>query len=252
MQTPLNYYDELINEIKELISNHNYNGALIKINDELLMPYIPQQVEKVLTTLLQEVNEKIQEQKPSETTAWTLAKISDILANPSDEETQLLAFQYLKDQNLRQILPLIRQYFLNKKVTDFAKIYLLYLLKKQEITEIFEVKKTNGIFHMNPSQIIPYKENEQVKTIMKLLDQWVYNDNPSLYHTCLYLLETYYYNLYPYFLENSKEKALTIAIIYQGHRMYGEEIAIQDLAEQFTVQVEIIKKYLTYLAKQEL
>jgi hypothetical protein len=68
MQTPLNYYDELINEIKELISNHNYNGALIKINDELLMPYIPQQVEKVLTTLLQEVNEKIREQKPSETT----------------------------------------------------------------------------------------------------------------------------------------------------------------------------------------
>jgi len=252
MQTPLNYYDELIDEIKELISNHNYNGALIKINDELMMPYIPQQVEEVLKTLLQEVNEKIREQKPSETTVWTLAKISDILANPSDEEPQLLAFQYLKDQNLRQILPVIRQYFLNKKVTDFAKIYLLYLLKKQEITEIFEVKKTNGIFHLNPSQIIPYKENEQVKTIMKLLDQWVYNDNPSLYHTCLYLLETYYYNLYPYFLENNEEKALTIAIIYKGHRMYGEEIVIQDLAEQFTVQVEIVKKYLPYLDQQEL
>ncbi len=252
MQTTLNYYDELIDQIKELISNHNYNGALIKINDELMMPYIPRQVEEVLTTLLQEVNEKIREQKSSETTVWTLEKISDILSNPSDEGTQLLAFQYLKDQNLRQILPVIRQYFLNKKVTDFAKIYLLYLLKKQEITEIFEVKKTNVIFHLNPSQIIQYKENEQVKTIIKLLDKWVYNDNPSLYNTCLYLLETYYYNLYPYFLENNEEKALTIAIIYQGHRMYGEEIIIQDLAEQFTVQVEIVKKYLTYLAQREL
>lgn len=252
MQTSLNYYDELIDEIKKLISNYDYNGAFVKINDELMMPYIPQQVETVLRRLLQEVNEKMQEQKPRETTVWTLAKISDILANPADEETQLLAFQYLKDQNLRQILPVICKYFLNKKVTDFAKIYLLYLLKKQEITEIFEVKKTNGTFHLNPSQIIPYKENEQVKTIMKLLDQWVYNDNPSLYHTCLYLLETYYYNLYPYFLENNEEKALTVAIIYQGHRMYCEQIVVQDLVEQFKVQVEIVKKYLPYLDQEGL
>ncbi|PQP78542.1 DUF3196 domain-containing protein [Spiroplasma sp. ChiS] len=252
MQTPLNYYDELIDEIKKLISNYDYNGAFVKINDELMMPYIPQQVETVLRRLLQEVNEKMQKQKPRETTVWTLAKISDILANPADEETQLLAFQYLKDQNLRQILPVIRKYFLNKKVTDFAKIYLLYLLKKQEITEIFEVKKTNGTFQLNPSQIIPYKENEQVKTIMKLLDQWVYNDNPSLYHTCLYLLETYYYNLYPYFLENNEEKELTVAIIYQGHRMYGEQIVVQDLVEQFKVQIEIVKKYLPYLEQEGL
>ncbi|WP_425379015.1 DUF3196 family protein [Spiroplasma endosymbiont of Polydrusus pterygomalis] len=252
METPLNYYDELIDEIKELINNNDYDGAFMKINDELMMSYVPQHIEKKLTTLSQEVNAKIREQKPSETTVWTLAKISAILANPSDEETQLLAFQYLKDQNLRQILPVIRKYFLNKKVSDFAKIYLLYLLKKQEITEVFQVQKTNSVFNLDPTKIIPYKENDQVKVVMKLLDQWVYNDNPSLYHTCLYLLETYYYNLYPYFLEHNETKELSIAIIYQGHQMYGENITLQMLADQFKVQDEIVKKYVLYLDQKHL
>jgi hypothetical protein len=73
-----------------------------------------------------------------------------------------------------------------------------------------------------------------------------------LVYIYLYLLETYYYNLYPYFLENNEEKVLTIAIIYQGYRMYSEKIIIQDLVEQFIVQVEIVQKYIPYLAKQEL
>ncbi|WP_374696891.1 DUF3196 family protein [Spiroplasma endosymbiont of Polydrusus formosus] len=246
METPLNYYDELIDEIKELINNNDYDGAFIKINDELMMPYVPQHIEKKLKILLQEVNAKIREQKPSETTVWTLAKISAILANPLDEETQLLAFQYLKDQNLRQILPVIRKYFLNKNVSNFAKIYLLYLLKKQEITEVFQVKKINGVFNLDPTKIILYKDSDQVKVVMKLLDQLVYNDNPGLYHTCLYLLETYYYNLYPYFLEHNETRELAISIIYQGHRMYGENITLQVLADQFKVQNEIVKKYVIY------
>ncbi|WP_425380491.1 DUF3196 family protein [Spiroplasma endosymbiont of Stenodema calcarata] len=252
MQEPLNYYDELISEINELINNNDYNEALIKINAELTMPYIPQDIEKLLKTLLQEVNAKIGEQHSNINSVWSLSKISDILNNPTDEETQLLAFQYLKDQNLRKILPIIRKYFINKKVSNFAKIYLLYLLKDQEITEIFQVQKTNGIFKLNPQEIIPYQEHPQVKLVMQLLDQWVYNDNPSLYHTCLYLLETYYYDLYPYFIVNNEIQALAVAIIYQSQIMYNEKVTIEGIADQFNVAITTVQKYLLYLTNKRI
>ncbi|MBH8623285.1 DUF3196 family protein [Spiroplasma sp. hyd1] len=252
MSTSLNYYDELINEIEELIDNSNYNDALTKLKTELTIPYIPQNIEKKLETLLKEVNAKMLEQQPNPNSVWTLAKISEILTNPTDEETQLLAFHYLKDQNLRKILPVIRKYLVNKKVSNFAKIYLLYLLKEQEINEVFQVQKTNGFFKLNPQEMTPYQEEEQVKLVLQLLDQWVYNDNPSLYHTCLYLLETYYYDLYPQFIVNNEIEALAVAIIYQGQVMYNEKITIKVLAEQFDVALPIVQKYLLSLNNKTL
>lgn len=252
MSTSLNYYDELINQIEELIDNSNYNEALIKIKTELTMPYIPQQIEKILETLLKEVNVKMIEQQSNYNSVWSLSKISEILTNPTNEETQLLAFHYLKYQNLRKILPILREYLVNKKVSNFAKIYLLYLLKEQEINEVFQVQKTNGIFKLNPQEMISYKEEKQVKLVLELLDKWVYNDNPSLYHTCLYLLETYYYDLYPYFIVNNEIEALTVAIIYQGQIMYNEKINVEILAEQFNVESSTVQKYLLFLNNKNL
>ncbi|WHQ36683.1 DUF3196 family protein [Spiroplasma sp. SV19] len=252
MSTSLNYYDELVNEIEILIDNNDYSEALVKIKTELTMPYIPQHIEKMLEALLKEVNVKMFEQQPNTNTTWSLAKITEILTNSTDEETQLLAFHYLKDQNLRKILPVIREYFMNKKVSNFAKIYLLYLLKEQEITEVFLVQKTNGLFKLNPQKMIPYQDEQQVKLVMQLLDQWVYNDNPSLYHTCLYLLETYYYDLYPHFIVNNEIQALAVAIIYQGQVMYNEKIDVTELAMQFNVAVPTVQKYLLSLNNKKL
>ena len=252
MSTSLNYYDELINEIEGLIDNNDYNEALIKLKTELTMPYIPQHIEKMLEALLKDVTAKMIEQQPKPNSVWSLAKISEILTHPTDEETQLLAFHYLKDQNLRKILPIIRKYFVNKKVSNFTKIYLLYLLKEQEINEVFQVQKTNGFFKLNPQEMIPYQEEKQVKLVMQLLDQWVYNDNPSLYHTCLYLLETYYYDLYPYFIVDNEIQALAVAIIYQGQVMYNEKINVEELARQFDVAVPTVQKYLLYLNNKNL
>ncbi|UNF62365.1 hypothetical protein [Spiroplasma poulsonii] len=88
--------------------------------------------------------------------------------------------------------------------------------------------------------------------MLQLLDQWVYNDNPSLYHTCLYLLETYYYDLYPQFIVNNEIEALAVAIIYQGQVMYNEKITIKVLAEQFDVALPIVQKYLLSLNNKTL
>ena len=50
-----NYYDEIIDEIKQLITDGQNDLAYSKILNELNMPYIPSDIEKKLQELYQEV-----------------------------------------------------------------------------------------------------------------------------------------------------------------------------------------------------
>ena len=50
-----NYYDEIIDEIKQLITDGQNDLAYSKILNELNMPYIPLDIERKLEALYQEV-----------------------------------------------------------------------------------------------------------------------------------------------------------------------------------------------------
>ena len=50
-----NYYDEILDEIKQLINNGQNDLAYSKILNELNMPYIPLDIEHKLEALYQEV-----------------------------------------------------------------------------------------------------------------------------------------------------------------------------------------------------
>ena len=245
MEKSNNYYDEILTEIANLLKEGNYEAVYWKARNELEMPYIPQQVETKLVEFFKQANAVMNKQTNRKLQAnLSLAEIENILLNSLDEEIHLVAFHYLKNYNARQILPTIRKYLMNSLYHNALKIHLLYVLKEQNIDEDFKVTKTNGTFTLNPIKIQDFYTHHQVKKIQKLLDQHVYNDNPSLFNVCLYILQNYYYALYPSFIDNNEVADLTCAIIYKGHLLQFDDVQIKTIAEQLNCSVAIANKYL--------
>lgn len=53
-----NYYDELIEKIKELIKNKKNQEALAIVKEELSLPYVPKIYEEQLNIFLEQLDEK--------------------------------------------------------------------------------------------------------------------------------------------------------------------------------------------------
>lgn len=252
----INYYNKIIKDIEFFIKIKKYNHAFLKCKNELEMLYIPKNIEIQLINLFKEINSiylNIQYKKFEKiNTKWTLKKIKMILLYSYDEELHWLALQHLKNKNIYKIMTTLQNYLLNNTYRNDNKIHLLFILKENNFNKKIKVKKTNGIFSLNPIQMINFEEHKKVKKIYKLLNNYIYNDNPSLYNNCLYILQNYYYTLYPYFVDKKEENDLTAAIVYKVYLLQFNNIEIKEIIKKFHSSIKIINKYLSILENEKI
>ncbi|AGM25976.1 hypothetical protein SSYRP_v1c03820 [Spiroplasma syrphidicola EA-1] len=235
-----NYYDELLSTIKTLIAQGEYHRAQEKINDELRMPYVPAFVEKELKTLGKIITVQINDGKRIDN-VWTPAKITAVLTQPLlSVDEFLMVVPVLQAQNLRNFLPIISELLVNPTVGDPIKVRLLFLLQEQEITTPIKVIKKKQTFTITPDTLKwPYDDDNHQK-FLKLFDEIVYNDNPSLYHLCLNLLEAYYLYRFPDSLAPSEIPVLTTAIITQANKMLGVDYDHHKLVNRFAINPQLV------------
>lgn len=247
-----NYYLHFIKEIKKLISEKKYDQAQIKLKTELDLPYIPREYEIELIKLYQEVLAEIPQVKPI-IKQWDLATITAIINNPFDEEIHLVAFNFLESQNARQILKTLRDYLKNNLFSNYNKMHLLFVLKKQEVNEEFIVNKTHGQYLLNPLTIPEFHETEHSKIVKKFLEDLVYNDNPSLEQVCWYIWENYWYNQYPQLPERVQLNSLLAAIIHRAKIMQGDdEGTLLQICEELTADEALANKFLQEIASEKI
>lgn len=229
------YYEEIVGEINSLIEKQEYQQAYKQLQNELEMPYIPKEYENIFIELFKKCNAFLHQPKVNQQAHLTQQEIEKILLNPFDEEIHLAIISDLKSYNIRNMLETIEKYLKNSLFRDENKVHLLFALKEQGIDQQFMVKKNNGNFNLNPKLMEKSEDNKLVKAVLKLLDQFVYNDNPGLYQICLYILDNYFYNLYPLTSKEDKARLLTTAIIYKAHQLQFNEVSLETIADLLSV-----------------
>ncbi len=125
----MNYYDELLDQIQQLMMKEEYEDAKRLILNELDLPYVPRDIEKKLHELLDAVSSFLD--YPRELNEF---QIREYLFK--DEEHQLLAVNQLDRYNLRDHLELIEKYLLSDGSLS-GKALLIDSLIRQQVDHVF-------------------------------------------------------------------------------------------------------------------
>lgn len=146
----MNYYDETLLKIKDLIQDNKIDLALSMIEEELRAPYLPKEFQDTITKIYAEYHKN------------NKYEINDEICEEYlflNKEKQLIAVTYLDKKNLREYLDLINRYLSSDGFIN-AKVLLIDSLIKQEINE--EIKMINdGLeYEFIPKYLLPVEESD--------------------------------------------------------------------------------------------
>ncbi len=144
----MNYYEEILNEIREDIDNQEYGEAKRLIMNELSISYVPRDVEEKLYELLSEV--KTNTYVPKMLSDEDIEKYLKM-----DEVHQLMAVEELNKKNLRDHIDLCQDYLSGNGYIN-AKVLLIDSLIRQEINSDFTYNDST----FNPSKITRVEESD--------------------------------------------------------------------------------------------
>ncbi|AUF83645.1 DUF3196 domain-containing protein [Mesoplasma syrphidae] len=240
----MNFYDEIILEISELINNSDYHQAMTIISQELAMPYIPAEVElKLLQFKKQILNLSDGLIKNSGAQTFSIENIQKMLNNENDIISQTIAINNIDKVNIRLIVDDIKKYLLNPKVASQNKTFLLFALLKQDFDMELEMFKNSEHFTINPIELSVEKIDKEIQAIKSIVDQSLGQENPSLAEIATTSLFLYFFYSFPKVaLEQTHEAAA--AIIYLAHEMSGLDYKIEETTKWFKIDLEVTKQYI--------
>ena len=215
-----NYYDEKLDEIKELLEKKEFNKVYDLINEELKMPYTPEIYEKKFLDIINDIkHEVIGDHTPSKVTREVA--IDYLLSE--DEQKESIALELLRDHNLRYDKELIKKRIETWPVEKtMLKAYLFELLIEQEINIDIDF---NGI-KLNSSTSGSILDNESVIETLNEIPKH-FEKNPSAMNLALDEFQRFLLMTYPAIPEDGKNFALDISQIVKS--MFDEKTELTDL-----------------------
>ena len=159
----MNYYDEILEKIADLIDQKDFDEAKRLLLNELEMPYIPKDIETKLHELLEEV--KVSDNKREYITDEQLEEMLN-----GDAQHQLIAVNELDHRNLRDYIDLCEKYLKGNGYVN-AKSLLIDSLTRQAIDYDFLYADGERNIIFNPKNLIPADETEFFKKTLYLLQE---------------------------------------------------------------------------------
>ncbi|MGL5268505.1 MAG: DUF3196 family protein [Spiroplasma sp.] len=250
-----NYYHEIIVKINNLISQEIWEQALVLVQEELAVAYVPKQYQEQFQKLYSDIvfNLKLKNENQEEkNNFWTLAMINKVISNFENEEQHPIAFYHLQNYNVRLILPSVINYLLNPNISNINKTRLLIVMKNQGIKDKFKIVKTHGTFTISPVKFPLWYQLKIYQNISKLLEQKVYSDNPSLFQICNFLLNNYFESLMPKVLHLKHTNAIAAAIYIHACSLQFIRVTLLSSGKLFHSTSVLIKQYLLDLNQHKI
>ncbi len=167
----MNYYDETLQQIRELAEKKDYEKALRLIGNELELSYVPRDFEEELLELRERI--KVETFRPE---VIDDEKIREFLN--SDEAHQLLAVDELDRRNLRDYIGLCGKYLRSDAFIN-AKALLVDSLIRQQIDHEFSCRKGDLELVFNPSRLTSADQSEGFQMAQKQLQE-AFMKEPSM------------------------------------------------------------------------
>lgn len=164
----MNYYDETLLKIEELIKNNEKDEALHIVKEELKQAYIPKDFENKLHDYLNKLKTTTKKELSDE-------EIEEYLKG--DNEHQLYGVAYLDKKNLRDYLDICSEYLCSDGYIN-AKVLLVDSLIKQEINEEIKMNKDGLEIIFIPKYVWPIEISEGFESGIKYLTNY-YLKEPS-------------------------------------------------------------------------
>ncbi|NQZ66119.1 MAG: DUF3196 family protein [Mycoplasmatales bacterium] len=214
-----NYYEEKIDEIKELLSDSNFKKIYQLINEELKMPYIPEKYEKYFLDTINQIKHHVVGDDSHVSVSRHVA-MEYLLSEDFNQES--IALELLRDHNLRYEKELLK----NRIETwpaekNILKAFLFELLVEQEISIDINF---NGIL-MNPAKNGSILENKEVKKTLQAMEKY-FEKNPSTLNMALDEFQRFLLITYPAVPEDGDAFAFDISQIIKS--MFDEKIGLTE------------------------
>lgn len=166
----MNYYDELLSKLDELMDNKHYKEAEKLIDDELSMAYVPKDIESKLKEYKDEVKVYTFRSR-----SLNEEQIEEYLFN--DPEHQLRAVIELDKRNLRDLIDLCDKYLRSNGFIN-AKVLLIDSLIRQQIDHRFVYINNDDRYEFNPKDVKKADEAEGYLSAINCLQEY-YLKEPS-------------------------------------------------------------------------
>ena len=172
-----NYYDEVLDTLKELYEKKEYLKAQSIIEEELSMPYIPLDFEKELNNIAKDIKASVK----SKDIILDDEMLEEYLGG--DDYRQILAINYLDSMNLRNYLPLINKYLIGNGNRE-CKCLLISSLIDQEINEEITVNKDGLEISFIPKYAEPIEMTDGYNSALNFIKEVFENENPAFFNMC--------------------------------------------------------------------
>lgn len=222
-----NYYDEILEEIQNLLHAKRYEEAKALIEKELSMPYIPCEVEEKLKQLFRDYRYESSEKK-----GIVQKDIDEFLDGlKGDAQQQLLSVQALSKLNLRQYIDEIQQYLMHNPFPEAAAL-LVESIGEQCIQEEFVWIKDGVEYTFYGDSVIPCAKSQGYLEARKYLKQWL-DKNIDMYTMAHMILVHEVFMFLPLSYEAEDALSLAYDVVEEiCHMMHRE-----DLLQQIQMQI---------------
>lgn len=167
----MNYYDETLEKIENLLKEEKAEQALLIIDEELKQAYIPKDFEEKL------LKYKSRFQKESAKKSLSDDEIIEYLKDSKDK--QLIAVSLLDKKNLRDYVDICNQYLSGDGFIN-AKVLLIDSLIRQEIGDDITFNNNGLEYNFIPKFQLPIEESDGYASGNKYLEDFYMKDPSKL------------------------------------------------------------------------
>jgi len=224
-----------------LMQTNRYREAETLIRTALHRQTLPISLREPLRQLLR-FSEKMNA-RPLPPAEWGRVKR---LLESKDIAEQMQIIKQLEKEDITPVLSLLKQYLREPKKSPMAKTMLLRLLTVKQIGEAVTIEKFGRCIDVVPSVLNEQTETEFASTLLRLLEQRLTAESPSLYETAAEIWLRYAYILYPFPPEPSDPNVWLAALHWMASRFQGMDADMEALAGRYGVaaaeMAELCKK----------
>ena len=224
------FYRDLLSNINDLINKKQYQKALNLIDEELNMPFVPQQIEDRLVSFKEEILPHLE----NETKQQFLSNQQLYQYLTSTDAKCYKALQFLKQANVRNYLPIVESILADSSVNHLIKSLLFEILIDQRVDKEIVFVSHNKSQKINPISTDKVLQQESFNLVNKKLEAFVKN-NPSFLNQCQLVLVNALYDLYPDMLSESEVDIYCLSIIRYVFKAYGDIEQWQQFSQYFSV-----------------
>lgn len=211
------YYEEILKEIRKLMSASNYQEAYAILEDELAMPYIPKESEEQLIALYNECRSELRVNTIERT--YGEEDIATLLQGSLEE--QFLAVELLKKSNLRNHLEEVEAY-LCSDWDILVRSLLIDALMEQDISQEMKTIEQGMEITFLPCYIEPPMRAKGASIAANALCEWFEDEDPTFLKMCMECLIQEAYLHLPFNLDEDEGIPLAIGIVAYVKKAQGE------------------------------